>query len=211
MKIIAKKNKETQNNALFYFLLTAGLTVALLVISIICWIKLGWRWTDIFSIVLLLACGAWAVWEGIKFFALQRVSENIITYHAGKLNFSEEIVCDPKEISALAYVISEDSKTGTWGELNFRVGEDRFVCPCVDNVKIAYARLVKLGATPLDTYAQDLEEMAKMSETEEVEEAMETVEEAETTEETAEVVEAVEETVATEETTEETEEETEKQ
>ena len=84
MKIIAKKNKSTQNNAMLYFLITGGLTAVLLIISIVCWVQLGWRWTDIFSILLLLACGTWAVLEGMKFFTLKKVSDNIIVYQSGK-------------------------------------------------------------------------------------------------------------------------------
>ena len=181
MEIIAKKSKELENKSLIHGIITATCSVALLVIQIICWKKLGWRWSDLITLLLLICNLAVAVMEGLEYKKIKAVHDVLITYEEEKVCFSDEVFALPSEITDVYYEISEESKNKDWGTLHFSVDEKKYKHPLVANVKEVYAYLLSIGATK----KEDFEEV--------VETVEEVVEETAVTEETVE--EAVEETV----------------
>ena len=146
MEVIAKKSKEMQNKALVYCLIALFLAVVLLVVEIVCWTKIGWRWTDVLCLLLLICDIGYSVYEGIEYFKMASVPEDVITYEEEKVCFSGELVCLPSEIENLSYSISEESGNKDWGMLSFCVDGNDYTCPLIADINTVFDRLVELGA-----------------------------------------------------------------
>lgn len=185
MEVIAKKSKELETKSLIHAIVTAVCSIVLLIVQIICWVKLKWRWSDLVTLLLLICNLGVAVMEGLEYLKLKAVGDVLITYQEEKVCFFDEFAF-PNELTNVYYEISEESKNKDWGTLYFTVEEKEYAQALVADVKAVYAYLLSIGATKKEDFEEAVEETAEATEEAAITEvAEETVEE--TVEENAEI------------------------
>lgn len=163
MEVIAKKSKELETKSLIHAIVTAVCSIVLLIVQIICWVKLKWRWSDLVTLLLLICNLGVAVMEGLEYLKLKAVGDVLITYQEDKVCFFDEFAF-PNELTNVYYEISEESKNKDWGTLYFTVEEKEYAQALVADVKAVYAYLLSIGATKKEDFEEAVEETAEATE-----------------------------------------------